>query len=213
MQIIEKTTVLEFWVTLVLGLLFVIVFLLKITGGSLLKQQFKAIFKVPFLPLQTEENIGVFNPYQIFLFLFTVGTYSLFITTLYGIYNDVNDIKFVFFGRIFGILLLFFIVKWLLELAISELFSVKKYVKLFIVSKWNYLFSVSFFLYLLIIIHVYGNLNEFFLIGITLFILIIRTLFIAITNKKLIFNKLFYFILYLCALEIAPLFILYKLMF
>lgn len=213
MQIIEKTTVLEFWVTLVLGLLFVTIFLLKITGGKLLKQQFNAIFKVPFLPLETEENIGVFNPYQILIFLFTVGTFSLFAIFLYEFNNEVNEIKFSFFSGVFGVALLYFLIKWLLELAVSELFSVKKYVKLFIVSKWNYLFSISFFLYLLFILHVYGNLSEFFLIGITLFILSVRTLFIAITNKKLIFSKLFYFILYLCALEIAPLFVLYKLMF
>ena len=44
-----------------------------------------------------------------------------------------------------------------------------------------------------------------------LFLLIIRYSLLLINNKKLIFNNLFYFILYLCALEIVPLVIILKL--
>ncbi|NQV78269.1 MAG: DUF4271 domain-containing protein, partial [Lutibacter sp.] len=44
-----------------------------------------------------------------------------------------------------------------------------------------------------------------------LLVLILRYVLILLNNKKLIFNNLFYFILYLCALEIAPLIIVLKL--
>jgi hypothetical protein len=37
-------------------------------------------------------------------------------------------------------------------------------------------------------------------------------LLLFVNNKNLILNKLFYFILYICALEIAPLLFIYKMM-
>ncbi|MEN8766771.1 MAG: DUF4271 domain-containing protein [Polaribacter sp.] len=42
---------------------------------------------------------------------------------------------------------------------------------------------------------------------------ILKVVLLFVNNKNLILSKLFYIILYICAFEIAPLFLLFKLIF
>lgn len=213
MEVLEKSTTHEFWITLIFVLLFILVFLLRHADAKLLKQHVGVIYKVPFVSLETEDSIGMFNLYQILLFLFSVLVFSLLTTLCFASSKEGLHVNFTDFTYFFGVTFLFFTIKWFLEYLLSILFLIKKQIKLFIISKWNYLFSLSFYIYIALILSVYSKIKFNYILFFTLFLFTIRFVFILITNKKLIFRKLFYFILYLCALEIAPLFILFKLVF
>jgi len=212
-QLIEKTIIPEFWVTLILLLLLSLVFLLKVLNANLLKQHFLTLFKVPFVDFESEENVGFFDTYKAVLFLFSLINYALFFSFLYSYLSDNVIISFPTFSGVLGFVILYFSIKWFLEYLFTVLFSIKKQTETFMVSKWYYLFSISFFINISIIIKVYLKFNFAYVLYFIISLFAFRFLFILVSNKKLIFNKLFYFILYLCAFEIAPLFILFKLMF
>ena len=171
------------------------------------------MFSKTFIEDEIEEDTSFFNPFQSILFLFSILVLSLVIFNLSIHFKGVTIRSFsnfcIYFGGIFGYIML----KWLLEYVFSLLFLIKKPIRFFLVSKSSYLYSVSFYLFIVIILVEYSQLNYNSLIYISIALFSIRFLLHIINNKKLIFSKLFYFILYLCAFEIAPLLILFKLMF
>ena len=193
--------------------LFLCVFLLKTTDAKLLKQQVATIFKVPFVKPETDDTVGVLNVYQIVLFLFAIGSFSLVLAFTQSYFKDQQIIKFSTYITLYCFVFLYFIVKWILENVLVRLFVIKNQLKFFLISKWSYLFSLAFVFYIGTILYVYSFLNMTYLLFIVILFFLLRFIFILITNKKLVFYKLFYFILYICAFEIAPLFILFKLVF
>lgn len=213
MQAIEKITNLDYWITLVIVFLFVIVSFLKAINPQLLKQHFGLLYQVPFSDLEEYENVGNTKAYNFLLFLFFTITLTFYIHKLNGFVNQNAQLDSISFGYFFIGVLTYFVTKRLLELLFASLFLIKKQIKIFIDSKWNYLFSLSFFLYIALIFHEYAKTKLIYIFYFALLLFLIRFVFILITNKKLILSKLFYFILYICAFEIAPLFVLFKLMF
>ncbi|MDD7915428.1 DUF4271 domain-containing protein [Polaribacter ponticola] len=161
----------------------------------------------------SDEKTGFLDVFQIVLFLFTLLILSL-IVFKFNIYKlSLSVERFSLFFSIFLVLSTFFLIKRTLEHLFSILFLIKKEIDFFIKSKYNYLYVISFLLYIAMILCEYGNFKQTLLLSFSAFLLVLRFVLVVVINKKLIFSKLFYFILYFCAFEIAPLFILFKLMF
>jgi hypothetical protein len=75
------------------------------------------------------------------------------------------------------------------------------------------LYSISIGLLFLNIIYFYSFQNKYLLITSVGLLFLVRFLMILMINKNLIIKELFYFILYLCAFELAPLFVLFRWIF
>ena len=109
---------------------------------------------------------------------------------------------------------IFVLIKVLLERLIGSLFEIDKLIDAYLFQKISYknflgllLFPINVFL----IFSFKSNLTIIYIIIIILFIINVSGLVTTIkTNQSLIKQNLFYFILYLCALEIAPYIIIYK---
>ena len=109
---------------------------------------------------------------------------------------------------------IFVLIKVLLERLIGSLFEIDKLIDAYLFQKISYknflgllLFPINVFL----IFSFKPNLTIIYIIIIILFIINVSGLVTTIkTNQSLIKQNLFYFILYLCALEIAPYIIIYK---
>ena len=109
---------------------------------------------------------------------------------------------------------IFVLIKVLLERLIGSLFEIDKLIDAYLFQKISYknflgllLFPINVFL----IFSFKPNLTIIYIIIIILFIINVSGLVTTIkTNQILIKQNLFYFILYLCALEIAPYIIIYK---
>lgn len=213
MQALEKIPYSNNWITILLLLLFVSIVLLKTMDVKRLKENFFAILNFNLIEDEDLEGTSFFNAFQIVIFLFSVSTLSLLCYSLkLYILPDSTD-SFTAFLSIFVGLLFYFLIKRIFEYALSLLFLMKNSLHFFVISKTNYLYSISFLLYIAIILYEYAKINEVYVFYFAALLFIIRFFFILVRNKKLIFNKLFYFILYICAFEIAPLFVLFKLMF
>ncbi|MGK0447800.1 MAG: hypothetical protein ACJA2M_001579, partial [Polaribacter sp.] len=124
-----------------------------------------------------------------------------------------NEVGFSSFFSIFLSLLSYFLFLKVVEYLFSQVFLIKTKVRFFLVSKSNYLNAISFLLYIAIVLSEYANLKQIYLYYFAAFLFFLRFVFHLVSNKNLVFKKLFYFILYICAFEIAPLFTLFKLMF
>ncbi|QTE21595.1 DUF4271 domain-containing protein [Polaribacter cellanae] len=212
MQAIEKNLIDSSWITIVLVVLLALVVILKIIDSERLKGYVFALFNKGFIELEVEEAPSFLDAFYNTLFLFSTTTLSLILYTFLSKHNLAFETGFSSFSYVFLIVVGYFLVKWILEMLLSRLFLIKNTVRFYFVSKFSYLYSISFLLFILFVITMYSPLNSVVLFYATVFLFLVRLIFHITNNKNLIFSQLFYFILYICAFEIAPLFILFKLM-
>ena len=213
MQALEKIAYSNNWVTEILLLLFLSVVLLKLLDAKRLKESFFVFFKVSVVKEEDLDSNKFLDAFEIVIFFFLVTVISL-LTHNFLIYKrpTVSD-SFSTFLNVFLVLLVYFLTKKILEFVLSFLFLMKESIQIFSFYKTRTLYSLSFFLYIAIVLCEYAGINQLYSYYFAGFLFIARFVLYSVRNKNLIFNKLFYFILYICAFEIAPLFILFKLMF
>jgi len=212
-EVLERINLDSDWITILMVTLIFVVFFLKLLDAKRLTSYALAMFKRSFLIEELEEEASFFNPFQIITSLFSILVFSLFLYHLKEAYSVESVDGFRSFAFIFLGVFTYFTSKWFLEFLLSLLFEIKQTIRFFLVSKMSYLYSVAFFLFFAIVFVEYSQLNTWFLGCFSVGLFLLRFVLILLNNKKLIFSKLFYFILYICAFEIAPLFILFKLMF
>jgi hypothetical protein len=212
LQALEKIVIDTNWVSFILVFLFAIIAILKIIDAEKLKGYAFAVFNKSFLEDEVEEDTSFFSSFYSLLFLFFCTVLALVISLLISERNEDFSFSFSFFLFVLGIIFSYFTLKSILELLIVRLFLIKKQVRFYIVSKFGYLYSISFFLLVLFVLFQFGPLNFSFFITIASGFFFLNFVFHVFNNKKLVFSKLFYYILYLCAFEISPLIIMFKLM-
>ncbi|MFK8060355.1 MAG: DUF4271 domain-containing protein [Polaribacter sp.] len=213
MQALERVNSNDYWVTIVLVCLLIAVFFLKLLDAKKLKGYAFSMFSRGFIEDEIEENIGFFNSFQILISFFSGIVISLLVYNLLSIYGNNFDEGFYSFCIVFLLISIFFLIKRFLEYALTLLFNIKKPLRFYLVSKFSYLFAICFLLFFGLVLVAYAHINIVFLVYSSIALFAIRFVLHVFNNKKLIFSKLFYFILYFCAFEIAPLLILFKLMF
>lgn len=109
---------------------------------------------------------------------------------------------------------IFVLIKVLLERLIGSLFEIDKLIDEYLFQKISYKNFLGLLLFPINLFLIYSfkpNLTIIYILIIILLIINVTGLITTIkTNQSLIKQNLFYFILYLCALEIAPYIIMYK---
>jgi hypothetical protein len=211
-QALDKITTSTNWILLVLVFLFVIIAVLKIIDAEKLKGYVFALFNKGFIEDEAEEDTSFFSSFYSLLFVFS-GIVLALIMSLFASEIKVGfSLTFSSFLSVLKLVFSYLIVKRFLELAFTRLLLIKKQVRFYLVCKLSYLYSISFFLLVFCILFYFSPLNYLCFTLITLAIFFLRYLFLLTNNKKLVFSELFYFILYICAFEIAPLLTLFKLM-
>lgn len=212
LQALERTIIYNSWITIVLLVLFAIVFLLKGMHSTILKGYVFSIFNKGFVEMQSAKRTVFFKPFYGLIFMFSVVVLALI---FYHFINDFGNVKqnnIFLFLKIVAFVFIFYAIKFSIEYLLSVLFLIKTQVRFFLVSKITYLYTISIMLFCVLILFEYTGLNTKYLYIITMLLFLIRFTVHFLNNKNLIFNKLFYFILYLCAFEIAPLFFVVKLL-
>ena len=211
MQALEKIVINTNWISIILVFLFAIIAVLKIIDGDKLKGYVFALFNKGFIEDEVEENTSFFSSFYSLLFIFSSVVLALVTSLLVAETNKNTSFSLSSFFLILGIIWSYFTIKSLLEIGVIRLFFIKKEVRFYVVSKFGYLYSISFFLIIFLVLFRFGPLNFSFFIAATLGLFFLKFVFQVVNNKNLVFGKLFYFIMYLCAFEIAPLLIMSKL--
>ena len=211
MQALEKIVINTNWISIILVFLLAIIAVLKTIDGDKLKGYVFALFNKGFIQDEVEENTSFFSSFYSLLFIFSSLVLALITSFLVAEINKNTTFSVSSFFLILGIIWSYFIIKSLFEIGVIRLFIIKKEVRFYVVSKFGYLYSISFFLVIFFVLFRFGPLNFSFFIAATLGLFFLKFVFQVVNNKNLVFGKLFYFILYLCAFEIAPLLIMFKL--
>ncbi len=213
MQAIERMPFSNDWMTLVLLLLFGVLFLINIVDSAKFKEIIFSLFKISFLEQEIDDNYQFINGFQLLFSFFSVVVLSLVFFDIKVVYFGVNWSIFEGFFKVFLGLLGYFLLKNLVEFVLVYLFFLKRKITYFMISKTNYFFAISVCIFFVLLLKQYAHLNPVFIYYFAGFLFLVSFIIYLINNKNLILNHLFYFILYICALEIAPLLIVFKLMF
>jgi hypothetical protein len=172
----------------------------------------KLIFSDKYLKIY-KDPAYLMSWFTVLLFVFQLISFSLFIMVCLDYFEISSKYNFIRFIQLITFLVFFILSKYLIEKIIATSFNIEEFVEQFNLLKVSYrtylglmLMPVTFFLY-------YNDKISGIIIYLTLAIVLlynIITYFISIRQyQSLIINQLFYFILYLCALEIIPYYFMY----
>lgn len=202
------------WITFFLVFSLLLIAAIKRVDNERFSAYISASFNKGMVEIMASEKERIISPFGFFLLLFNSINVSLF--ALFVFENQVSDTwqKSLISFLIFWVLVIgYIIVKEAISYLLKRLILAHHTLQLFSVSKRVYflLFCLALFVCNVLYWYAFPYQKTFFFIG--LLLLFIYTCYVIILNKNLIANKLFYFILYLCAFEIAPILILFKLIF
>lgn len=214
LQTVERTIISKDWFTL----FFVITFSLLVITRFIFRKQFG--FFLAFLVSKKYQNNfiskqkNVINGFTLLLFIVQLISFAIFSYVAATFFRPHLIDTPLFFVKIISFLMFFIIIKYIIEKIIAVILNIESYVDVYNFHKINArnLFGLILIpVNLLLVYHLDGNTLVFFSVICIFFLYNLIVLFLLLKNyQKLIISKLFYFILYLCALEIAPYLVIYK---
>lgn len=151
------------------------------------------------------------HPFSILLFVIQLISISLFVNLFFLEKGKANVLLFL---QILFVVFVFIIVKTSIEKIIGTIFSIEKLIDHYIYEKLSYRNFLSLLLIITNLIFYFSikpDLNTLLILTGILFLVNMLILSYSYKNyRSLIFSNLFYFLLYICALEISPYLLLYK---
>jgi hypothetical protein len=198
------------WVTLIMVGCIVVIAILKV----IYPKRFEDFIRLPvsnnyFLAKGKSEELR--HPFSILLFLIQLISISLFV---YLFFLEKGKATVLLFFQILSAVFIFIIVKASIEKMIGAIFSIKNIIDQYIYEKLSYRNFISLLLIIANLIFYFSvkpDLNTLLIFTGILFLINILILFYSYKKyRSLIFSNFFYFLLYICALEISPYLILYK---
>ncbi|WP_408023539.1 DUF4271 domain-containing protein [Tenacibaculum sediminilitoris] len=208
MQAIERITNNDSWVALVIVLAIVLLAMMKSLKPTKLYGYAIAFITPGFFHKRIEEGASFFSPFRLLLFAYSMLVISLFL--FLTLLSDKYSQSFLAFLGVLIFTVLYFSARFLIDYVLANILGLSSIINYFLYIKSGYLYVLCLWLLPIIIFYQYTFSNKIFLISSFSILLIFRAFLILTNNKKLVISKLFYFILYFCILEIAPLLILYK---
>lgn len=210
LQLIERAAQDNTWV----AFLFIGSFLLVVILKSFFEKQFndfsELLYTNKYIKLYSEANLSWFS---IILIVIQLISFSFFIQIILGNLGHLNKNDFISFVQIFTFLLFFISLKYLLEKSIASLFDIQEFYNRFLFQQASYKMYLGLVLLLFTFVMFYGKTPIDSITYLFTGIFIILNLVIYLISyrffQKEIIGNLFYFILYLCTLEIAPYYFTY----
>ncbi len=151
--------------------------------------------------------------FTIALFFVQILSIAFFIQISFSYFGYCSKTDWILFIQITTLLFYFVFTKFLVEKIIATAFNIEEIIEQFNLQKVIFRTYIGLFLLPIDVILFYNDIvSKKIMIILIVIVLTINILVYLISIKnyqKLIFGKLFYFILYLCTLEIAPYYLMY----
>ena len=178
------------------------------TGSLILYKKYLLIY------FNKDKNV-VLNKFQALVFIIQLLVLSiLFFVGNFYLTNEAQSGTIFDFYIILGTLATYFCIRYVVGLVLANALNINNVHSKIVYDKISYFGNIVLWILPLLLLSVYASDYRKLFISVTLimfaFLLVVRYVLFLSNNKKLIFNNLFYFILYICALEIAPLIIILK---
>jgi hypothetical protein len=153
------------------------------------------------------------SSFTVGLFIVQIVSYAFFIQLTMHVFGYAAKSDWMLFTQIATFLTYFIIAKYLIEKIIGTSFNIDEFVDLFNLQKATYRTYIGLLILPVNAILFYRDdvpkIVPLAIIGVSACISMFSYFISIKTYQNTIINKLFYFILYLCALEIAPYYFLY----
>jgi hypothetical protein len=200
------------WVTLVFIMAFGIIALTKSVYENRFEDFVKLIYSNKYTRIYRDSShlMGMFS---ISLFFVQIISFSFFIQLLLTNLGYGSKTDWILFIQIFTFLIYFILSKFLIEKIIATTFNIEEFIEQFNLQKVTYRTYIGLLLLPVdIVLFYYDSISENIPLLVFYIILVLNGLLYLVSIKNYrneIFSKLFYFILYLCTLEIAPYYFMY----
>ena len=200
------------WATAVFVVTFAIVAMTKSAYETRFSEFSKLIFSDKYAKIYRDNN-HLKSSFTVGLFFVQIVSYALFILLAMHIFGYAEKTDWILFIRIATFLLYFILGKFLIEKIVATSFNIDEFVDVFNLQKVTYRTYIGLLILPVnAILFYHDNIPQFvplIIIGVSVCISLFSYFISIKTYQNIIFSKLFYFILYLCALEIAPYYFLY----
>ena len=212
---IERLSLSEDWITIILLLTLVFITVLKFSYDERFVKLFSLSYSDKYFTNYSKSKPLIFNTFHLLFFIIINFNISLLIYYAIKAFDPsrIAD-DFGFFLQIFLIVLLYFIFRYLIGYLLGIVFDLSEEQNRITLLKISNLAYISVFFFPLLVLINYSSfaLHKIlisFSLAVALILLFIRY-FSILKNLKLSFNSFFYILLYLCALELAPILVIYK---
>ncbi len=212
MQLSERILVNKDWATV----LFVLAIAIIALNKSLFSVRFNEFLKLGYSEKYNKvykDTNNLLNWFTISMFFIQLISFSFFILLLLSFFNYTKTDNYITYIQIITFLFVFVLSKFLIEKIVGTAIDSESVVDQFNLIKTNYRAFLGFILLPVNIVLYYNEvpIKEVFYVILGIFLLynVVTYYFLVKTYQKMILGKLFYFILYLCTLEIAPYYFMY----
>ncbi|NDP27941.1 MAG: DUF4271 domain-containing protein [Flavobacterium sp.] len=200
------------WATI----LFVISFATIALTKSVFENRFADFVKLIYSDKYTNiyrDSSHLKSSFTIALFFVQIISLAFFIQLCLSFFGYASKTDWILYIQIITLLIFFILSKFLIEKIIATAFDIEDFIEQFNLQKVTFRTYIGLFILPIDIFLFYNdNISRNFLLLLIAILLITNALtyLVSIKNyQNVIFGKLFYFILYLCALEIAPYYFMY----
>ncbi|WP_396198116.1 DUF4271 domain-containing protein [Flavobacterium sp.] len=212
LQLSERILVNKDWATILFVLAISIVALNKTVFSVRFNEFIKLGYSDKYNKVYKDTN-NLLSWFTISMFVIQLLSFSFFILLLLSYFNYTQTDNYITYIQIITFLFVFILSKFLIEKIIGTTINSESIVDQFNLIKVNYRAFLGFVLLPINIILYYNSwpIKAVFYIILTIFLLynVFTYYFLVKTYQKTILGNLFYFILYLCTLEILPYYFMY----
>jgi hypothetical protein len=157
---------------------------------------------------------NLLDGFTVSMFVLQLISFSFFILLVIQQFATLETNTLILYIQIFTLLSVFVLSKYLIEKIIATAFKIEEFNEHFNLLKVNYRTYLSLLLLPISIILFYNPIQSNLFFGILIIILIVTNMITYVValklHQNLLIRKIFYFILYLCTLEIAPYYFIYN---
>lgn len=196
--------------------LFILCFVLIAINRTVYETRFAEFVKLAWSDKYTKiykEGGNLMSGFTISFFAIQIISFAFLIQFFLSYFNLVEKDSWVSFIQIFTLVAVFILSKYLIEKIIATSFNIEEFNEQFNLHKVNYRTYIGMLLLPINIILFYNEPPHIIVIWIIIGLIVLTSAASYLISLRLyqnaIIGKLFYFILYLCALEIAPYYFMY----
>lgn len=211
-QLSERILVNKDWATILFVLAVAIIALNKTIFSVRFNEFIKLGYSDKYNKVYKDTN-NLLNWFTISMFIIQLISFSFFILLLLSFFNYTKTDNYITYIQIVTFLFVFVLSKFLIEKIVGTAIDSESVVDQFNLIKTNYRAFLGLVLLPVNMVLYYNEIpiKEIFYVILGVFLLynVFTYYFLVKTYQKIIVGKLFYFILYLCTLEIAPYYFIY----
>lgn len=201
------------WATVLFLFCLVIIAINKVISSVRFNEFIKLAYSDKYTKIYKDSS-NLMSGFTVSMFLLQLFSFSFFILLALDQFGIAKKTDWIIFIQLFTFLSVFILSKFLIEKIIATAFNIEEFSEQFNLLKVNYRGYFGLVLMPINILLYYNTFDSklfFSILLIVLFTLNVTTYIVALKlYQNLLFRKIFYFILYLCTLEIAPYYFIYN---